>query len=453
MRTITCLPALVGAWREDGGGVQLSASGAFRRMNGTTLYQPQLSGSQLPRTINMIRLGDALSLDPAYIARAHHHPRPVDPVPPPDQAGPPVKALIVYNSNPLAVCPDQQAVVAGMKREDLFTVVLEHFQTDTADYADYLLPATTQLEHWDLHRSYGHLYVSLNRPAIAPLGQSLPNSGIFRRLAAAMNYDEPCFQESDETILRTLIENQRHATYATVTWEALLRDGYARLNLPQPYLPFAEGNFPTPSRKCEFYSEKMARDGYDPLPNYIRTPSGPAWQDDKEIGRWGDGENTLSPHLPTTQSLICISPPAHSFLNSSFANVDRFRMREKRPLLHIHPQDAEVRQIQSGDAVQVWNQVGAVMLTAEVTEEIVPGTVLAPGIWWMKYSPDGRNINQVVPQHETDMGGGAIFYDVRVWVTLCDPRQFKGKKERSWPVSNLLTLAGAAPAAPAQWPP
>jgi anaerobic selenocysteine-containing dehydrogenase len=431
MRTITCLPALVGAWREDGGGIQLSASGAFRRMNGTTLYQPQLGSSQVSRTINMIRLGDALSLDPARIARAHHHPRPVDPVPAPDQAGPPVKALIVYNSNPLAVCPDQQAVVAGMKREDLFTVVLEHFQTDTADYADYILPATTQLEHWDLHRSYGHLYVSLNRPAIAPLGQSLPNSEIFRRLAAAMGYDEPCFQESDETILRVLVENQRHPTYTTVTLETLLQDGYARLNLPQPYLPFAEGNFPTSSGKCEFYSEKMARDGYDPLPTYIP----PAWQDDMEIGRLrrlGDYPISQSLNLPISQSLVCISPPAHSFLNSSFANVDRFRTREKRPLLRIHPQDALPRRIQSGDQVQVWNGVGGVMLTAEVTEEIVPGTVLAPGIWWMKHSPDGRNINQVVSQHETDMGGSATFYDVRVWVAPLDE-----PSEPAWRTDSL----------------
>lgn len=416
VRTIACLPALVGAWRDYGGGIQLSASGVFRRLNATSLYRYDLLGDRRPRTINMIRLGDALSLDPARIARAHHHPRPVDVIPTPAEAGPPVKALIVYNCNPLAVCPDQSAVIEGMKREDLFTVVLEHFQTDTADYADYVLPATTQLEHWDILRAYGHFYLSLNRPAIAPMGQSLPNSEIFRRLAAAMGYTETCFQESDEEILRTLIEKQRHPSYASVTWEKLLRDGYARMNLPQPYLPFAEGNFPTPSGKCEFYSEKMARDGYDPLPTYIA----PKWQEE-EIKRQGDREagrreNYLSTDLPIYHSLVCISPPAHSFLNSSFANVDRFRKREEQPSVQIHPVDAAPRQLRTGDLVRVWNELGSVTLTAEVTTEIVPGTVLAPGIWWLKFSPDGRNINQITPQDESDMGGSATFYDTRVWV-------------------------------------
>ena len=156
VRTIACLPALVGAWRELGGGIQLSTSGLFRHLDRTGLYRPDLLAGRTPRTLNMNRLGDALSLDPARLARAHYHPRPVDPLPTPDQAGPPVKALLVYNCNPAAVCPDQAAVLAGLRREDLFTVVLEHFQTDTADYADYVLPATTQLEHWDILKPYGH---------------------------------------------------------------------------------------------------------------------------------------------------------------------------------------------------------------------------------------------------------------------------------------------------------
>lgn len=411
-RTIACLPALVGAWREHGGGIQLSNSGSFRRLNGTSLFRFDLLGDRQPRTINMIRLGDALSLDPERLARAHYHPRPSDPVISAEQAGPPVKALVVYNCNPAAVCPDQQAVIEGLRREDLFTVVLEHFQTDTADYADYVLPATTQLEHWDLHRAYGHIYFSLNRPAIAPIGQSLPNSEIFRRLAVALGYTEPCFRESDEEILRTLVEKQRHATYATATWGKLMQDGYVRLNVPDPYLPFAEGNFPTPSGKCEFYSEKMARDGYDPLPTYT-----PPWSD-METRRQGDRENGHSPNHPITQSLVCISPPAHSFLNSTFANVDRFLRREERPLVQIHPADAAPRGIQAGDEVRVWNELGSVTLTAEVTESIMAGTVLAPGIWWLKHSPDGRNINQITPQDETDMGGGAVFYDTRVWVAV-----------------------------------
>jgi anaerobic selenocysteine-containing dehydrogenase len=414
VRTIACLPALIGAWREQGGGIQLSSSGSFRRLNVTSLYHPELLAGRQPRTINMNRLGDALSLDPARLAQAHYHPRPVDPIPTPEDAGPPVKAMIVYNCNPVAVCPDQQAVIAGLRRNDLFTVVLEHFQTDSADYADFILPATTQLEHWDLLRAYGHTYLSLNRPAIPPIGQSLPNSEIFRRLAAAMGYDETCFAESDEQILRTLIEKQHHVTYQGITWERLLQDGYARLNLPDPYLPFAEGNFATPSGKCEFYSEKMARDGYDPLPTYIP----PRWQ--AETGDWRLETNSSTSQSPISnlQSLICISPPAHSFLNSSFANVDRFLRREQRPLVQLHPEDAAPREIEDGDRVRVWNHLGSLLLTAEVSEDIVPGTVLAPGVWWLKHSPDGRNINQITPQMESDMGGSATFYDTRVWVEV-----------------------------------
>ncbi len=405
VRTVTCLPALVGAWRRYGGGIQLSTTGFFRRLNGTKLYRYDLIGDRKPRTINMNRLGDALSLDRTRIARAHHRPRPIDPRPTPEKAGPPVKALLIYNCNPAAVTPDQSEVIKGLQREDLFTVVMDHFQTDTADYADFILPATTQLEHWDLHRPYGHLHLSLNRPAIAPVGQSLSNTEIFRRLAAALGYTDPCFQESDEEILRALIERQQHPTYAGITWERLLQDGYARLNLPQPYLPFAEGNFPTPSGKCEFYSERMARDGYDPVPTY----TAPRWREEAD----GSGLEIAAPH---NQSLVCISPPAHSFLNSSFVNVDRLQKREKMPFLKLHPDDAQVRQIEDGDQVRVWNELGSVLLTAEVTEDIIPGTVLAPGVWWTKFSPDHRNINQIVSSQETDMGAGATFYDTRVWV-------------------------------------
>ncbi len=258
-RTIACLPALVGAWRDVGGGIQLSNSGSFRHMDRTSITRPDLLAGRTPRTLNMIALGDALSPDPARRAQAHYHPRPVDPIPAPDQAGPPVKALIVYNSNPAAVAPDQAAVRAGLMRDDLFTVVLEHFQTDTADYADYILPATTQLEHWDILKPYGHLYLGLNQPAIAPVGQSLPNAEIFRRLAAALGYTDPIFRTDDEPLLRTFIESQTHPRFATVTWETLLAHGFARLDLPTPYAPFAHGNFPTPSGKCEFSASAWPR--------------------------------------------------------------------------------------------------------------------------------------------------------------------------------------------------
>jgi anaerobic selenocysteine-containing dehydrogenase len=400
VRNIACLPALVGAWRELGGGVQLSTSGSFP-FDYRSLYRPDLRQERAARKINMNRLGDALSADPARMAQAHYHPRPTDPVPVPDKAGPPVKALIVYNCNPAAVAPDQSAVLRGLKRPDLFTVVLEQFQTDTADYADYLLPATSQLEHWDILKPYGHLFVALNRPAIRPLGQCLPNSEIFRRLAAALGYDDPCFRQSDKEILRKFVESQTDPTFETVTWPALLEQGFVRLNLPDPYLPFAEGDYPTPSRKCEFYSETMAGHGYDPLPAWTPPHSAiQAYTDDR--------------------SLVCISPPAHSFLNSTFVNVDSLRRREKEPLLWIHPQDAAARQISDGDTVRVWNDGGSVALTAHVTADIIPGTVLAPSIWWNKFARDGGNANQITPQGEADMGAGALFYDTRVWVEAED---------------------------------
>lgn len=401
VRTIACLPALVGAWKLLGGGIQLSTSGYFRHLDHSRLLCPDLLDGRQPRTINMNRLGDALSLDPARLARAHYHPRPVDPMPTPAQAGPTVAALIVYNCNPAAVCPDQAAVLEGLRREDLFTVVLEQFQTDTADYADYVLPATTQLEHWDILKPYGHTTLALNRPAIAPMGESHSNSEIFRRLAAALGYTEPCFTEPDEQILRDLVERQTHPRFATVTWPTLLRDGFARLALPDPYLPFAEGDFPTPSGKCEFFSATMARDGYDPLPTF--TP--PQWQsNDTPLAAAGQAP------------LVCISPPAHSFLNTSFGIVDRLRAREGKPVLRIHPQDAAPRGIDSGDTVRVGNAYGEVVLVAALTDNIIPGTVLAPGVWWSKHSPDNHNINQVTPQSEADMGAGALFYDTLVFV-------------------------------------
>ena len=399
VRTIACLPALVGAWRQRGGGIQLSSSGLFRHLDHRGLHRPDLLSGRTPRTFNMNRLGDALSLDPAQRARARYRPRPVDPLPAVEQAGPPVKALIVYNCNPAAVVPDQNAVLAGLRRPDLFTVVLEQFQTDTADYADFVLPATTQLEHWDIHRSYGHGYLALNRPAIAPVGAALPNSEIFRRLAAALHYTDPCFTETDEEILRAWVAAQQHPRFANLGWEQLSATGFYRVEVPSPYLPFAEGNFPTPSGKCEFFSARMADDGYDPLPAY--TP--PRWQ-----------QNTVQTDNPP---LVCISPPAHSFLNSSFANVPRLLRREKQPTLQIHPDDAARRGIGDGDPVSVSNPQGSVCLIAEVTERLIAGTVLAPGLWWPKLSPDQRNINQVTPADETDMGAGACFYDLSVWVT------------------------------------
>ena len=429
-RNIAVLPALVGAWQEQGGGFMLSAGAAFH-LDKSRLKRPDLLAGRQPRTLNMIRLGDALSRDRERLARAHYHLRPVDSLPTATEAGPLVHALIVYNSNPAAVAPDQNAVLAGLRRDDLFTVVLEQFPTDTSDTADYVLPATTQLEHWDILKPYGHHYIALNRPAIAPLGQALPNSEIFRRLAAALGYNEPCFHQSDTDILQEFIAAQTHPTMSGITWERLLEEGFARINLPRPYLPFAEGRFPTPSGKCELVSQRMADDGFDPLPTW--TP--PNWMQHPDqtespqplamAPRTQRTEENLASFAPLREisssairnpQLLLISPPAHNFLNTTFANLERFIAREREPMLWIHPDDAAPRHIAEGDNVLVSNDRGRVQLRARITADVLPGVVLALTIWWNKLSPDGHNVNQLTSQNETDMGGSPTFYDVIVQV-------------------------------------
>ena len=370
-RTIACLPALVGAWRDVAGGIVLTTAD-FYRFNHAALERPDLLGGRRPRTINHVQVGDALTA-----------------------ARPPVLATIVYNNNPVAVCPESDKVIAGFSREDLFTVVIDHFQTDTADYADIVLPATTQLEHADVHKSYGHLYVLANNAAIQPVGESLPNSEIFRRLAARMGFHEPCFKDSDEDICRTALDSK-------MDWEALKRDGWQRLGVPGRFAPFAEGGFPTPSGKCEFYSEWLEKQGVDPLPFY----NPPA-----EVA-----DEALAERYP----LAFLSPPARHFLNSTFANLARFREFEREPHLDMHPQDAAARGIRDGDRVRVFNGRGEYLLRARVNGKPRRGVVVAPSVWWKKHSPDRRNANNVTSQRVADLGGGATFYDCRVQVERVD---------------------------------
>jgi len=366
-RTIACLPALVGAWRDPAGGIVLSTAD-FYKFDHAGLERPDLLGARRPRTINQSQLGDALT-----------------------RAEPPVKAIIVYNNNPVAVCPESEKVIAGFSREDLFTVVIDHFQTDTADYADIVLPATTQLEHHDVHKSYGHLYMLANNPAIAPVGEALPNSEIFRRLAARMGFDEPCFRDSDEDICRTALAGK-------ADWEALKREGWQRLALPERHAPFAHGGFPTPSGKCEFHSAWLEKQGIDPLPFY----NPPA-----EVA-----DEALAKRYP----LAFLSPPARHFLNSSFANLPRFREFEREPHLDMHPEDAAARGIRDGDPVRIYNDRGSYTLRARINGKPRRGVVVAPSVWWKKFSPDGRNANNVTSQRTADLGGGATFYDCRVEV-------------------------------------
>jgi anaerobic selenocysteine-containing dehydrogenase len=382
VRTIACLPAIAGHWRRPGGGVQLSSSANFQFDN-KALERPDLSPPV--RTINMIRLGEALTTPNAGVG------------------GPPVRALIVYNCNPAAVAPDRNEVLRGMAREDLFTVVLEHFQTDSADYADILLPATTQLEHWDLMLSYGHHYVTLNRPSIEPVGESLPNSEIFRRLAARMGLDHPALQDDDLTMIRQAL-NSTSEKLKGVTLEALLEKGWMRLNLPTPYLPFENGGFPTPSGKCEFYSQRLADMGLDPVPTFTPPYEFPE----------------TAPVLASRYPLTLISSPAHQFLNTTFVNMDWLRRSAREPECLLHPTDAESRGIAPGMRVVVHNDRGAFTAVARVEDSLRPGVVWAPSIWWGKYAADGANANQTTSQLETDMGHGPVFYDNLVEVGLAD---------------------------------
>jgi len=373
-RAIVCLPALTGAWRHRAGGVLFSSSGQFP-VQRAVLQRPDLiPGGATPRTINMVTIGDDLLRDtsPAF--------------------GPKVEAVVVYNSNPVAVAPDSAKVVQGFAREDLFTVVLEHFRTDTADYADYILPATTQLEHWDVHLAYGHTDVLLNRPAIAPLGEARSNARIFRDLAARMGFTEPCFADSDEALCRQAYGEQ-------VDFHQLLEVGFAPLAIPDA--PFAEGGFPTPSGQCEFYSARLAAQGLDPLPGYV--------------------PNHEAPGTSAAYPLAMISPPARNFLNSTFVNVQSLRNIESEPVLEIHPADAAPRGIADGSVVRVFNDRGSYECHAAVSERARPGVVNGLGIWWRKFGLNGTNVNELTSQALTDLGAAPTFYDCLVEVAPGTP--------------------------------
>jgi len=296
------------------------------------------------------------------------------------------------------VAPESAKVERGFAREDLFTVVLEHFQTDTADYADYVLPATTQLEHTDVHGAYGHLTIVANNAAIAPLGEALPNTEIFRRLAARLGFTEPCFAERDEEIAARAFP--RRGATASYDWGRVQAAGWQKLDVPVRYAPFAEGGFSTPSGRCEFVSEQLARLGADPLPAYVPPYENP------------DSEPELARRYP----LAMISPPARNFLNSTFVNVRSLRDAQGEPILEIHPLDAGARGIADGTFVRVFNDRGSLELAARVTDRARPGVVVVPSIWWKKMARDGRNANELTGQRLTDIGRAPTFYDCLVEV-------------------------------------
>ena len=379
VRLIALLPCLTGAWRHCAGGLLLSASGWFRHVrNDAWLQRPDLLVTEdgrrrTPRTINMSTIGDDLNREasPAF--------------------GPKIEAVIVYNSNPVAVAPDSRKVVQGFAREDLFTVVLEHFLTDTADHADVVLPATTQLEHWDAHTTYGHTYAMLNQPAIEPLGQSRSNAAIFRALAVQMGFDEPCFRDDDETLARHAFKPE------LVDFDTLLRQGWVKL--PIADAPFADGGFPTADGRAMVDAAGLGVPGF--VPNYESASSSPE----------------LAAHYP----LAMISPPARHFLNSSFVNVMSLRAIEGEPLVEMHPADAAARGIADGAMVEVFNQRGRYLCRAEHSPRARPGVINGLGVWWRKLGAGGTNVNELTHQRLTDIGRAPAFYDCLVEVVPADP--------------------------------
>jgi anaerobic selenocysteine-containing dehydrogenase len=369
VRLIALLPCLVGAWRQRGGGLLLSASGWFAAARDDfALQRPDLLRGRDPRTINMSTIGDDLlrEASPGF--------------------GPRIDAVVVYNSNPVAVAPESAKVAAGFAREDLFTVVLEHFLTDTADFADFVLPATTQLEHLDVHTSYGHTYALINEPAVAPLGQARPNTQVFRDLAARLGFDEPCFADDDEAVARAALRRE------WVDFDELRRRGWVKLPLPDA--PFAAGGFPTRDGKVRVDAPGLGVPDF--VPNYESARS--------------------SPELAARYPLAMISPPARHFLNSTFVNVKSLRDIEGEPVVEIHPVDAASRGIGDGSMVAVFNDRGRLTCRARVGTRARPGVVNALGIWWRKLGFDGRNVNELTHQRLTDIGRAPAFYDCLVEV-------------------------------------
>ena len=374
VRAVAALPTLTGSWREPGGGLQLSTSQAFQ-FNRQAIEMPELqrrsSLGREARLVNMTELGKALT----------------------ELDSPPVKAMVVYNSNPAAIAPNQNLVLRGLRRPDLFTVVLEHFQTDTADYADILLPSTTFLEHSDVYLAYGHYHVQLARPTVLPPGEARSNVQVFRELARHMGFDDACFEDSEDDMIRALLGSS-HPFLDGISLERLDQEHSVRLNIApdgQPFLPFA-GGFGTPSGKCEFGAEAL---DYTP----------PA------ESRLGDER------LRTKFPLELISSKNDDSMNSTFGH--RAGVDAQTSLLYLNAGDAAPRGIVTGDRVRVFNDRGSLLLKAEISGTVCAGVARAPSVRWPKRSVDGRNANALTSDRLTDIGGGPIFYNCLVEVERC----------------------------------
>jgi anaerobic selenocysteine-containing dehydrogenase len=374
VRTISCIPGVTGDWNHAGGGVCYDTRG-FYGLDWAALWRDDLRTGPT-RVLEMTHLGEVLL----------------------DVHDPPVDALFVYASNPMASVPNQAKVRRGLARDDLFTVVVEHFLTDTARYADVVLPATMAIEHQDLLIAYGHLYLCWNEPAVAPPGECLPTTEILRRLARALGLDVPALYESDETMARQLLASG-HSSLAGITLEELKSRGFVRLRYPKPFVPFAHG-FPTPSGRLEFASERMAAAGLDPVAGYT-----PAYETSQR-------DTTLAREHP----LALVTPANHYFLNSIFANVARQRRRAGAAALLIHPDDAALRGIATGEEVRIANARGSFLAVAELTDRVRPGVVASTKGRWPEHARDGATVNATVCERDSDMGGGAVFHDNRVRV-------------------------------------
>jgi anaerobic selenocysteine-containing dehydrogenase len=371
VRAVTALPALTGSWREIGGGLQLTTSQAFH-FDRPALEMPEMQRKspigREARMINMTELGKALT----------------------EVDAPPVKAIVVYNSNPATIAPNQNLVLRGFRREDLFTVVLEQFQTDTADHADILLPSTTFLEHTDLYFAYGHYHLQLARPVLAAPGEARSNVEVFRALAGRMGFDDTCFRDTEDDMIRTLL-GSGHRFLNGITLERLEREHSIRLNIGEPFLPFANG-FPTPSGKCEFGAEHLAF-----------TPPAES--------RFGDA--ALKKRFP----LEMISSKNDDSMNSTFGV--RPDVNRQTAVVQLHESDAARRGIRNGDRVRAFNDRGSMLAIAEVDGVVAQGVVRAPAVRWNKLSEDGRSANVLTSDRLTDIGGGPTFFSCLVEVERC----------------------------------
>jgi anaerobic selenocysteine-containing dehydrogenase len=366
-RTIACLPVLTGAWRHRGGGLARSTHALhFNVLDMDGVLRPDVWKPGV-RTLNMRDLGRDLCSTTLT---------------------PPVMALMVYGANPVVTIPDQNAIIRGLQREDLFTVVHDLVMTDTARFADYVLPATSQIEHLDLAPAWGHLYLGLNRPAIAPRGEALCNTELFRRLARALGRTEPWLFESDESMIRTAL-GSGHPWLDGITYERLWDEGHIKLQRPDDWRPFAHGGFPTRSGKAELYSEPLKEQGLDPLP---------------------------AGNIPTGHGLQLITGKALHFMNSSYSHIDRHRSRAGTLFIELHADDARARGVATGDRVRVSSEVGAVQAVCQVSARVSPGVAWMPFGGLAAAAGADRGVNALVPMAPTDWGGGVGYYDAFVEV-------------------------------------